>query len=136
MSRYLIPTHLQHEAPLIPASAYLPLDLSFRQAALLASAVAVAYWAWQASGWPWPLALALSLLALTLAGLAAFVTVGGRTADLWLRDWLRFQARPRRRTWQAVTAPLTTTAPGHWVDQPLQLAWATSPDDDRPADAA
>lgn len=136
MLRYPIPTHLRHEAPLIPASGYLPVDLTFRQAMLLAGAGVTAYWAWGASGWPWPLALLASLAALAVAGLAAFLTVGGRSADLWLRDWLLFHARPQVRVWQPLTSPATEPPPGHWAEEPLQVTWAPATGADHQPSAA
>ena len=89
MKRYRIPTHLTVEPSLVRAElGPIPVDLTFRQATALAlrrrlRLLAVA--GQRPADWR-------SSIALTLGGagrwrsLAAFVTVGGRSADLWLRD--------------------------------------------------
>jgi hypothetical protein len=127
MKRYRIPTHLTVEPSLVRAElGPIPVDLTFRQATALALAAGFAYWAWQGSGLPAAFVIALTTAALPVALLAAFVAVGGRSADLWLRDLLRHLARPRRLTWRATTetdpaSPDSAAAP---TVAPLALAWA------------
>ena len=67
-----------------------------------------------------PLALAALLLALT----AAFVRIGGRSADLWLRDLLHYAARPHQLVWRNQRLSLAEPAPSTWVEAPLPLTWA------------
>ena len=94
MKRYRIPTHLTVEPSLIRAElGPIPVDLTFRQAMALAAAAGFAYWLWQGSRLPLWLVIPLALAALLLALTAAFVSIGGRSADLWLRDLLHYVAR-------------------------------------------
>ena len=76
--------------------------------------------------------MALSLAALALALLAAFATVGGRSADLWLRDALRHLARPRRLVWRPDGIPAPRYEEPGDAGPPLAVAWATP----RPAEAS
>jgi hypothetical protein len=133
MKRYRIPTHLAVEPSLVRCElGPIPVDLTFRQATALALAAGFAYWTWQGSGLPTVLVIALTTSALTVALLAAFVTVGGRSADLWLRDLLHFSARPHRLSWQVDDgAPPDGGPAAAWADSPLALAWPS-----RPAEAA
>jgi hypothetical protein len=125
MKRYRIPTHLTVEPSLVRAElGPIPIDLTFRQATALALAAGFAYWLWQGSGLPTALAIALTLAALAVALLAAFVAVGGRSADLWLRDLLRHLARPRRLTWRATTDPAASDPAAAPIVTGLALAWA------------
>jgi hypothetical protein len=99
--RYPIPTHLAVEPALLRAEfGPLPVELTFRQAAILACAAGLLYWLWQGSGLPVGPALGLSGLLGLLALAAAFVTIGGRAADLWLCDLLHYAGRPRRLVWR------------------------------------
>jgi hypothetical protein len=124
--RYPIPTHLTVEPSLIRAEfGPIPVDLTFRQATALACAAGFAYWLWQGSGLPVGLVVPLALLALTVAIITAFVTVGGRSADLWLRDLLHYAVRPHRLVWRADGAlPALYTSPTVGAGPPLILAWA------------
>jgi hypothetical protein len=129
MTRYRIPTHLTVEPSLLRAElGPLPIDLTFRQATVLACAAGVAYWLWQGSGLPRGLVIALALAALVFAVVLAFVTIGGRSADRWLHDALHYAVRPRRLVWavEASTAADDRLAVT-WTDAPLHLAWSPSP---------
>jgi len=134
MKRYRIPTHLTVEPSLVRAElGPIPIDLTFRQATALALAAGFAYWTWQGSGLPLALVIALTSSALAVAVIAAFITVGGRSADLWLRDLLHYSARPHRLVCQVeAMAPPADAPSAAWVEAPLALAW-TPP---RPAEAA
>jgi hypothetical protein len=134
MKRYRVPTHLTVEPSLVRAElGPIPVDLTFRQATALALAAGFAYWAWQGSGLPMPLALGLAMAALAVALVSAFVTVGGRSADLWLRDLLHFSVRPHRLTWRVEdTASPASEPSASWAEAPLALAWMPP----RPAEAA
>ena len=135
MKRYRIPTHLTVEPSLVRAELGphpgRP-DLPAGDGAGLAAGFA--YWLWQGSGLP------TALVDRADAGgaggrrsLAAFVTVGGRSADLWLRDLLHYAARPRRLAWRAADAASPADAPSAaWAEAPLALAWPPP----RPAEAA
>jgi hypothetical protein len=132
--RYRIPTHLTVEPSLVRCElGPIPVDLTFRQATALALAAGFAYWAWQGSGLPTALVVVLATAALAVAFLAAFVTVGGRSADLWLRDLLHFTVRPHRLAWwaEALASPAGDRSAA-WVEAPLALAWTPA----RPAEAA
>ncbi len=125
MKRYHIPTHLTVEPSLIRAEfGPIPVDLTFRQATVLACAAGFAYWLWQGSGLPVGLVVVLALLALAVAVSTAFITVGGRSADLWLRDLLHYAARPHRLVWRHQRLSRAEPAPSTWVEAPLPLAWA------------
>ena len=125
MKRYRIPTHLAVEPSLLRAElGPIPVDLTFRQATALALAAGFAYWTWQGSGLPTIPALALTLAALAATLLAAFVAVGGRSADLWLRDLLRYLARPRRLAARATPSAETPDPAAVPTVAPLTLAWA------------
>lgn len=111
----------------------IPLDLTFRQAAILACAAGLAYWLWQGSRLPTAFVAMLSLATLAVTLLAAFAPVAGRAADLWLRDLLHYAARPHQLAWQVAGAAAPGGEPSAaWVETPLALAW-TPP---RPAPAA
>ena len=139
MRRYRIPTHLTVEPSLIRTElGPFAIDLTFRQAATLATAAGFGYWLWQGSGLPLPAVIALGLAALLLALAAAFVTVDGRSADLWLRDALRYAARPHVLLWRAAAPPDPAPPPGTWAEHPLRVTWAApdpAPDPDPPAPA-
>ena len=126
VTRYPIPTHLTVEPSLIRAElGPIPVDLTFRQATVLACAAGFAYWLWQGSGLPVGLVVVLALLALAVALVTAFVTVGGRSADLWLRDLLHYAVRPHCLVWRADGArPALQRAPTADAGPPLTLAWA------------
>ena len=126
MTRYPIPTHLSVEPSLIRAEfGPIPVDLTFRQATVLACAAGFAYWLWQGSGLPVGLVVPLALLTLAVAVITAFVTVGGRSADLWLRDLLHYAVRPHRLVWRADGAFLARqTSPTADAGPPLILTWA------------
>jgi hypothetical protein len=127
MTRYRIPTHLAVEPTLVRCElGPIPVDLTFRQAAALAGAAGFAYWLWQGSGLPAALAVALSLTALAVALLAAFLTVGERSADLWLLDLLHYAARPRRLTWRPAAPSGPRGAPAAWAETPLAVAWRST----------
>jgi hypothetical protein len=137
MKRYRIPTHLTVEPSLVRAElGPIPIDLTFRQATALALAAGVAYWLWQGSGLPTALAVALTTAALAVALLAAFVAVGGRSADLWLRDLLRHLARPRRLIWRATTDPAAPDPAEAPTVAPLGLAWGPPAPDPMPLPSA
>ena len=125
MTRYHIPTHLTVEPSLLRAEfGLIPIDLTFRQATALALATGFAYWTWQGSGLPFAFAATLTTAALVVALVAAFITVDGRSADLWLRDLLHFSVRSRRLTWRAADAASPADSAGAaWVEAPLALAW-------------
>ncbi len=125
MKRYRIPTHLTVEPSLIRAElGPIPVDLTFRQATALAAAAGFAYWLWQGSELPLWLVIPLALAALLLALTAAFVSIGGRSADLWLRDLLHYVARPHRLVWRSQRLSRAEPPPSTWVEAPLPLAWA------------
>ena len=134
VTRYPIPTHLTVEPSLIRAElGPIPIDLTFRQATALACAAGLAYWLWQGSGLPVGLVVPLALLALAGVLVTAFVTVGGRSADLWLRDVLHYALRPHRLVWRAEgVLPALPPPPTTNTGPPLALAWTRS----RPAEAA
>jgi hypothetical protein len=125
MTRYRVPTHLDVEPSLIRAElGPIPVDLTFRQAAGLAGAAAVAYWLWQGSGLPFVLTIAATLAVAVATLIAAFVSIGGRSADLWLRDALHYAVRPRRLAWLPDDlSPAGEASAGAWTDAPLHLAW-------------
>jgi hypothetical protein len=139
MRRYRIPTHLTVEPSLIRTElGPFAIDLTFRQATTLAAAAGFGYWLWQASGLPPPAIVIAGLAALLLAVVAAFVTVGGRSADLWLRDALRYAVRPHILVWRPAATADPAAPPGAWAEHPLRLAWAPpgSPADPAPPAAA
>ena len=124
--RYPIPTHLAVEPPLLRTElGPVPVDLTFRQAAILALAAGGAYWLWQGSGLPAGLAAVLTGLTGLLTLTAAFITVGGRSADLWLRDVLHYAGRPRRLVWQADAGVTRLSVPWEAPSGPPPvLGWA------------
>jgi hypothetical protein len=126
MTRYRIPTHLTVEPSLIRTElGPFAIDLTFRQATILACAAGLLYWLWQGSGWPVLLAAGASVAVALLAVVSAFVTIGGRSADLWLHDALHHAVRPRRLVWLADEAALPETDPAvTWADAPLRLIWS------------
>lgn len=135
MKRYRIPTHLTIEPSLVRTElGPLAVDLTFRQAAILACAAGFAYWLWHGSGLPEALAVALSLAALALSLLAAFAAVSGRSADLWLRDALRHLARPRRLVWRPDAIPAPRPEEAGDAGPPLAVAWAAPRPAEAPAD--
>ncbi|MCC6626179.1 MAG: hypothetical protein IT340_02130 [Chloroflexi bacterium] len=124
MRRYRIPTHLAVEPSLVRAElGPIPVDLTFRQAAALACAAGFAYWLWQGSGLPTAVVVALALGAVLIAALAGFVTVGARSADLWLLDLLHYAARPRRLVWRPALPVGAGEPPAAWAATPIALAW-------------
>lgn len=127
--RYPIPTHLTVEPSIIRTElGPLPIDLTFRQAAILALAAGFLYWLWQGSGWPSLLAGIASAVVTLLAAMLAFVTVGGRSADLWLRAVLHYLGRPRQLAWRTradgVDRP---TASSIQAGPPLAVTWSPRP---------
>lgn len=127
--RYPIPTHLAVEPSIIRTElAPLPIDLTFRQAAILAVTAGFLYWLWQGSGWPVALAGVATVAVVLLAAVVAFVTIGGRSADLWLRAVLHYRGRPRRLVWRAAPHAIERpAAPVTRVGPPLTVAWAPRP---------
>jgi hypothetical protein len=127
VTRYRIPTHLVVEPSLVRFElGPFPIDLTFRQAAALACVAGFAYWLWQGSGLPTGLVVALALAALAVALLAAFLTVGERSADRWLLDVLHYLARPRRLVWRSALLATADGTSAAWAETPLALAWRSA----------
>ena len=125
--RYPIPTHLTVEPSIIRTEfGPIPVDLTFRQAAILACAAGLLYWLWQGSGWPVALAGVVTVGVSLAAAATAFVTIGGRSADLWLRAVLHYRGRPRRLVWRAAPHTIDLPAvPVTRVGPPMTVAWAS-----------
>jgi hypothetical protein len=77
------------------------------------------------------LVIALAVGALIVAGLTAFLTIGDRSADLWLLDLLHYAARPRRLVWRSALPATADGTSAAWAETPLALAWRSA----RPAAA-
>ena len=124
--RYPIPTHLTVEPSIVRTElGPIPVDLTFRQAAILAVTAGFLYWLWQGSGWPVALAGVATVAVVLLAAVIAFVTVGGRSADLWLRAVLHYLSRPRRLVWRAAPHAIDRpAAPVTRVGPLMSVAWA------------
>lgn len=124
--RYPVPTHLAVE----PAVVRLGVGLTLRQFACLAVGCGFAYLVIKRLHLGGPsLLLAAAIVALAL--LLAFVRVGGRPVERWLRDRLGYAVAPRVRLWRPETAPAPPPATGAWAARPVRVAWAS----DRPAPA-
>ncbi len=68
--------------------------------------------------------LAAGVIALAL--IVAFVQIGGRPAERWLRDRLAYAATPRVRLWQPQVDLVPPPPAGAWASQPVRVTWARS----------
>ncbi len=121
MQRYPVPTHLAVE----PAVLRLGVGLTLRQFVCLAVGCGFAYLVIKrlhlgASG----LLLAGGIVALAL--IIAFVQIGGRPAERWLRDRLAYASTPRVRLWRPQTELAPPPPTGAWASQPVRVTWARS----------
>lgn len=119
--RYPVPTHLAVE----PAVLRLGIGLTLRQFVCLAVGVGFAYLVIKRLHLGGPgLLLAATIVALALV--VAFVQVGGRPVERWLRDRLAFHRAPRVRLWQPGVAPALPPPAGAWATRPVRVTWASS----------
>lgn len=119
--RYPVPTHLAVE----PAVLRLGIGLTLRQFVCLAVGGGCAYLVIKRLHLGGPgLLLVVTIVALALA--VAFVQVGGRPVERWLRDRLAFHRTPRVRLWQPGVAPALPPPAGAWATQPVRVTWAAS----------
>ena len=127
--RYPIPTRLTVEPSIIRTElGPVPIDLTFRQAAIQALTAGFLYWLWQGSGWPISLASLVSGVVILLVTVITFVTIGGRSADLWLRAVLLYLGHPRRLAWRAGASEIELpAAPITRVGPPLTVTRAPHP---------
>ena len=121
MHRYPVPTHLAVE----PAVLRLGVGLTLRQFVCLAVGCGFAYLVIKrlhlgASG----LLLAGSIVALALV--IAFVQIGGRPAERWLRDRVAYASTPRVRLWRPQADLAPPPPAGAWASQPVRVTWARS----------
>jgi hypothetical protein len=131
--RYPVPTHLAVE----PAVVRLGVGLTLRQFACLAVGAGFAYLVIKRLHLGGPqLLLAAAIVAVALV--IAFVRVGGRPVERWLRDRLAYAAAPRVRVWRPQIEAAPPPPAGAWASRPVRVAWAPgrpAPARDRP-DAA
>ena len=118
-ARYPVPTHLAVE----PAVLRLGVGLTLRQFVCLAVGCGAAYLIVKRLHLGGPgLALAASIVALAL--IVAFVRVGGRPVERWLRDRLAYAATPRLRLWRPRLDPTPPGRAGAWARQPVRVRWS------------
>jgi len=119
--RYPVPTHLAVE----PAVVRLGVGLTLRQFACLAVGAGVAYLVVKRLHLGGPqLLLAATIVAVALV--IAFVRVGGRPVERWLRDRLAYAAAPRVRLWRPTVDPAPPAPRGAWATRPAPVMWARS----------
>ena len=117
--RYPVPTHLAVE----PAVVRLGVGLTLRQFACLAVGAGVAYLVIRRLHLGGPqLLLAATIVALALV--VAFVRIGGRPVERWLRDRLAYAAAPRVRLWRPHAEAAPPPPAGAWASRPVRVAWA------------
>jgi hypothetical protein len=122
LRRFPVPTHLAVE----PAVLRLGIGLTLRQFICLAVGCGFAYLAIKRLHLGGPgLLLAATVVALALT--IAFVQVGGRPVERWLRDRLTFHTAPRVRLWQPQAEARPPLPAGAWATRPLRVTWALLP---------
>lgn len=126
--RYPVPTHLAVE----PAVVRLGVGLTLRQFACLAVGCGFAYLIVKRLHLGGPqLLVAATIVALAFA--LAFVRVGGRPVERWLRDRLAYAAAPRVRLWRPRPEVAPPPPDGAWARRPVRVAWAPVKADAGPA---
>ena len=121
VQRYPVPTHLAVE----PAVLRLGIGLTLRQFVCLAVGCGFAYLVIKRLHLGGPQFL-LAAGVITLALIVAFVQIGGRPAERWLRDRLAYASTPRVRLWQTQADPAPPPPTGAWASQPVRVTWARS----------
>ncbi len=100
LHRHEIPTHLDVEDKLL-------LGLTVRQVLIVMLGCAIGYLLWHAFGqaqWPTMLRFIFSVIPACVSVALAVLKPVGRTLELWVIIWLRYQAQARVYTWRPVPA--------------------------------